>query len=587
MTPVSDQERKIIIEFCHLLEKSKQLFNGLRDLPPHGHKQWHVHFGRTFDIYSKLWKYQQQHRLLLDTRYGLKRWQIGEVASKIGQLYYHYYLRTSDTAYLVESYSFYSAIRGRHYYHLASKEIRCELMVKKLRFYARFIVVAILLQQPVIIDELVAELDKQVVAYGHVYDPNDQIEWFNVLAEVKAFLVAEPGVTVIDPIDRNRVVTIGGRINYLSVPQLERTAQMYLTLQDAIIIGSGTQLVKFSELTIDMFRMVQNLEWEVHVPPRNSSGGSPKDKQRCDIATCEPLKSAPQCRGVMDEEEASHVNPHKFLLFKPSANQVLIYLASSCNDLPPNGVLLIYISANGHPHQQNKHVEDYGYDVGGVITTSKSDIYREYNKEVKGSTPKSKESQILYPGDLHPFTRKPLFIIVDSDNSYAFQHIPRVFGQPLIILMSPLSVPSNLMDRKNQGSIFTLFLHNPIAGLCNSCDVHTIDITTWQRCVSLRDTFMKEASKFLMRIRIDPMFYAFLGDIHLRLILLRYIFCECALRMHKSFRSRTNLPRSVPPLPEELFMQEILVAKVLNMTELIGIETCFFDPLAAGPSTTD
>ncbi|CAH2209513.1 jg1990, partial [Pararge aegeria aegeria] len=205
---------------------------------------------------------------------------------------------------------------------------------------------------------------------------------------------------------------------------------------------------------------------------------------------------------VMDEEEASHVNPHKFLLFKPSANQVLIYLASSCNDLPPNGVLLIYISANGHPHQQNKHVEDYGYDVGGVITTSKSDIYREYNKEVKGSTPKSKESQILYPGDLHPFTRKPLFIIVDSDNSYAFQHIPRVFGQPLIILMSPLSVPSNLMDRKNQGSIFTLFLHNPIAGLCNSCDVHTIDITTWQRCVSLRDTFMKEASKFLMRIRI-------------------------------------------------------------------------------------
>ncbi|CAH2207633.1 jg1439 [Pararge aegeria aegeria] len=286
-----------------------------RDLPPHGHKQWHVHFGRTFDIYSKLWKYQQQHRLLLDTRYGLKRWQIGEVASKIGQLYYHYYLRTSDTAYLVESYSFYSAIRGRHYYHLASKEIRCELMVKKLRFYARFIVVAILLQQPVIIDELVAELDKQVVAYGHVYDPNDQIEWFNVLAEVKAFLVAEPGVTVIDPIDRNRVVTIGGRINYLSVPQLERTAQMYLTLQDAIIIGSGTQLVKFSELTIDMFRMVQNLEWEVHVPPRNSSGGSPKDKQRCDIATCEPLKSAPQCRDIRIQSPvkvSSRIGPSEY-----------------------------------------------------------------------------------------------------------------------------------------------------------------------------------------------------------------------------------------------------------------------------------
>jgi hypothetical protein len=48
------------------------------------------YFGRTFDIYTKLWKFQQQHRVILDTRYGLKRWQIGEIASKIGQLYYHY-----------------------------------------------------------------------------------------------------------------------------------------------------------------------------------------------------------------------------------------------------------------------------------------------------------------------------------------------------------------------------------------------------------------------------------------------------------------------------------------------------------------
>ena len=85
-----EEERKIVNEFCHLLEKSKQLFNGLRDLPQYGHKQWQAYFGRTFDIYTKLWKFQQQHRAILDARYGLKRWQIGEIASKIGQLYYHY-----------------------------------------------------------------------------------------------------------------------------------------------------------------------------------------------------------------------------------------------------------------------------------------------------------------------------------------------------------------------------------------------------------------------------------------------------------------------------------------------------------------
>lgn len=73
-------------------------------------------------------------RAILDSKYGLKRWQIGEIASKIGQLYYHYYLRTSETSYLHEAFSFYAAIRGRAYYSRAAKEDRSDLMVKKLRF---------------------------------------------------------------------------------------------------------------------------------------------------------------------------------------------------------------------------------------------------------------------------------------------------------------------------------------------------------------------------------------------------------------------------------------------------------------------
>lgn len=30
MDATEEQDRKIVLEFCHLLEKSKQLFNGLR-----------------------------------------------------------------------------------------------------------------------------------------------------------------------------------------------------------------------------------------------------------------------------------------------------------------------------------------------------------------------------------------------------------------------------------------------------------------------------------------------------------------------------------------------------------------------------
>ena len=48
----------------------------------------------------------------------------------------------------------------------------------------------------------------------------------------------------------------------------------------------------------------------------------------------------------------------------------------------------------------------------------------------------------LYPGDLYAFTRRPTFLIVDSDNSSAFAAVPQHFEQPLVVLMSPTDVPS-------------------------------------------------------------------------------------------------------------------------------------------------
>lgn len=64
-------------------------------------------------------------------------------------------LRTSETNYLNEAFSFYSAIRARGYYSKASKEERAELMVKKLRYYARFIVVCLLLKKMKVVRDLV------------------------------------------------------------------------------------------------------------------------------------------------------------------------------------------------------------------------------------------------------------------------------------------------------------------------------------------------------------------------------------------------------------------------------------------------
>lgn len=38
----------------------------------------------------QLWKYQLEHRQVLERKCSLKRHEIGEIASKIAQLYYHY-----------------------------------------------------------------------------------------------------------------------------------------------------------------------------------------------------------------------------------------------------------------------------------------------------------------------------------------------------------------------------------------------------------------------------------------------------------------------------------------------------------------
>lgn len=70
-------------------------------------------------------------------------------------------------------------------------------MVKKLRYYARFIVVCLLLKKLKLVRELIKELDRQIIEYGNTYDPDDQMEWTVVVDEVKAFIQAEPVVSVI------------------------------------------------------------------------------------------------------------------------------------------------------------------------------------------------------------------------------------------------------------------------------------------------------------------------------------------------------------------------------------------------------
>ena len=65
---------------------------------------------------------------------------------------------------------------------------RPDLMVKKLRYYARFIVVSLLLNKVDLVKELIQELHHYVEEYVSVYEAEDDEEWRLVISEVTAFM---------------------------------------------------------------------------------------------------------------------------------------------------------------------------------------------------------------------------------------------------------------------------------------------------------------------------------------------------------------------------------------------------------------
>ncbi|XP_016387429.1 protein SCAI-like isoform X1 [Sinocyclocheilus rhinocerous] len=559
-------ERKTVTDFCYLLDKSKQLFNGLRDLPQYGHKQWQSYFGRTFDVYTKLWKFQQQHRQVLDNRYGLKRWQIGEVASKIGQLYYHYYLRTSETSYLNEAFSFYSAIRQRSYYHQVNKEDRPELVVKKLRYYARFIVVCLLLNKMDLVKVLVKELSEEIEDYTQRFNTEDQLEWNLVLQEVAAFVEADPLMILNDD---NSGVVISNRLQEGGMPLLEQGMVVgQLTLADALIVGNCNNQVKFSELTIDMFRMLQALEREpVNLATQSSKPGTlvREDSYTLPVTLYEP-----------NEKPAKRENPHKYLLYKPTFSQLYTFLSASFKELPANSVLLVYLSATG-VFPAGRSEREGPYDFGGVLTNTNRDVVN--GEMVQKRNQAQKEMHCLHPGDLFPFTRKPLFIIVDSSNSTAYKNFSNLFGQPLVCLLSPTVYPKSMQDPCQRGSLFTLFLYNPLMGFLSVCGLSSMRYGLWEKAQELLRKVFHDIGQMITSSRvIDQAYLQFYGDEFLRLLMIRFVFCCTTLRLHKLFREAGSFPESYPPLPkQEIVESSLLQKRVLELAAMLDVQNLFSD----------
>ncbi|KAK9165761.1 hypothetical protein Scep_000952 [Stephania cephalantha] len=417
--------------FRALVESADRKFVRVRDAPLHGRLPYH-YFHSVFKAYTRLWKFQQENRAKL-VEAGMQRWEIGEIASRIGQLYYAQYARTSEARFLLEAYVFYEAILNRGYFQGSSKGLGKDLSLryKELRFFARFLVVSLLLNRMEMVKVLVERFRTLVDDSKATFRETNFKEWKQVVQEILRFLKSDTTVVHTRPLR----YCLKYDSHQASAPYVARFhAKRVLKLHDVVLTSYHRNEVRFTELTLDTFRMLQCLEWEpsgsffqVH-PIESSNNGVLHDQT--------------EASGLIDINLAMDMtdptlppNPKKAILYRPNITQLISVLGTICEELPSDSIFLLYISA---PGKVGRHCNSQ-LDISGVPRNSENvkvahQNCHPFNESNKRDSSDGVEDYVclgprggggglnnLYPSDLIPFTRRPLFLIMDSDNSHAFK----------------------------------------------------------------------------------------------------------------------------------------------------------------------
>ncbi|KAL6557403.1 hypothetical protein OROMI_017753 [Orobanche minor] len=597
-----------------LVAKADKKFSKIRDLPYYQRTRYDTYFYKVFKVYTQLWKFQQENRQKL-VEAGLKRWEIGEIASRIGQLYFGQYMRTSEASYLSESYVFYEAILSREYFKDGLHQ-DVNLASKQLRFLARFLTVCLVLNRREMIYQLVNQLKMMLDECKRTFQETDFKEWKLVIQEIVKFLKADTAFMNTRPL-RYSVVLDHHPDSFSNLMDAKRK----LRLRDALLCSYHPNEVKFSELTLDTFRMLQSLEWEptgsfyqASIAPssgtgsgasQNGASGSSRVNQDITDPTLPP-------------------NPRKAILFRPSVTHFiagLIFLqvlGTVCEELPSDGILLIYVSASGNSAHATSSPSRAGSSIGYTENMVRGFQFHSINSDSSSVNPTtsgcdtvdcsgdtdclhigsrghggSKSSMnCIYPSDLLPFTRRPLFIIIDSENSKAFKNTSMTHeqamsgaekGEPVAVLLSPatpLPVPAVESSRQSNGSLFTSFLTAPLQSFILLIGFTGSDIEKDLYIKAeelLQFSLNKLGSSLAAADNLDPVWSQILTDPFLRRLLLRFVFCRAILSLYSlSFDKIEYLPECVPCLPDVMSpMSSTCQAVVLQLADLFGVTNRF------------
>ncbi|XP_052310485.1 uncharacterized protein LOC7490196 isoform X2 [Populus trichocarpa] len=528
--------------FRALVESADRKFGRVRDLPLYGRAPQNHYFQKVFKAYMRLWKYQQENRSkLVDS--GLNRWEIGEIASRIGQLYFNQYMRSSEARFLVEAYVFYEAILERKYFDARGSgkpKVDVGVRFKELRFYARFLLVALIF---------------------------NKVDMVRLLAERFKGLVD-------DSMTKFRV--------------------------------------KFAELTLDTYRMMQCLEWE-------PSGSFYQKRPVESVYQKHPVESnengtvidhSGAASGLIDINLAADLtdptlppNPRKAVLYRPSVTHLLAVMATICEELPPETIVLIYLSASGKAAHSN--LSQSG-SSGGSRKSSKDKVVSGVYGEDKSSAPESHcngkressdyydnylwlgprgygGSNALYPGDIIPFTRRPLFLIIDSDSSHAFKVLHGAErGEPAALLLSPLKPAfKNLsaVDTSHCGSQFTFFLTAPLQAFCQMVGLTSADsdMDFYNDAEEILSIAFSEWEVIICTSKgLDLVWAQVLSDPFLRRLILRFIFCRSVLSVFCPLEDEQYLPICLPHLPNSVSARsEVVQSAVFRLANHLKVADCF------------
>ncbi|KAJ6737238.1 PROTEIN SCAI [Salix viminalis] len=596
--------------FHSLVESADRKFARVRDLPLYGRAPQNHYFQKVFRAYTRLWKYQQDNRSkLVDC--GLSRWEIGEIASRIGQLYFNQYTRSSEARFLVEAYVFYEAILERKYFDSGGSgkaKVAVGVRFKELRFYARFLLVALILNKIDMV-RLLAERFKTLVDDSKTnFRETNFKEWKLVVQEIFHFMEVDSAFTNVRPL---RYCALFDS-HPASHPYLARFhARKIIKFRDALLTSYHKNEVKFAELTLDTYRMMQCLEWE---PSESLYQKRPVEsvykKHPVELSENGTVIDHSGASGLIDINLAADLtdpslpsNPRKAVLYRPSVTYLLAVMATICEELPPESIMLIYLSASGKVARSNVfQVESSGESkksskdrvVSGAYSEQK--IYAleshcngkressDYHDSCLWLGPRGNGgSNALYPCDIIPFTRRPLFLIIDSDNSHAFKVLHGAErGEPAALLLSPLRPAfknPTAVDTTHNGSQFTFFLTAPLQAFCQMVGLAPdSDMDSYNDAEEILSIAFSEWEVILCTSTgLDLVWAQVLSDPFLRRLILRFIFCRSVLSIFCPPEDDDQyLPICLPHLPSSVSARsEVVQSAIIQLANHLKVADCF------------